>query len=145
MGAAVGWGALAASSLIIGAVLGLAGRWPERLVGLVLAFGAGALISAIAFELALEGATIGDPGVMAIGLAAGALTYYVCAGLLSRRSGKASEEPTPAGPALAHDRGGRDPRGGPARDWSWPRVRLRRQHRLAQRPLRLGAVGGAVR
>jgi zinc transporter, ZIP family len=42
MAAALGWGALAASSLVIGAVLGLAVRWPERVVGLVLAFGAGA-------------------------------------------------------------------------------------------------------
>jgi ZIP family zinc transporter len=38
--AAIGWGALAASSLVIGALLGLAHRWPDRAVGLVLAFGA---------------------------------------------------------------------------------------------------------
>ena len=33
---ALGWGALAASSLVIGAALGLARDWPDRLVGLVL-------------------------------------------------------------------------------------------------------------
>ena len=44
MGSALGWGALAASSLVIGALLGLARRWPDRQIGLVLAFGAGALI-----------------------------------------------------------------------------------------------------
>ena len=46
MTAALGWGAFAASSLVIGAALGLARQWSNRLVGLVLAFGAGALISA---------------------------------------------------------------------------------------------------
>jgi ZIP family zinc transporter len=84
MGAAVGWGALAASSLIIGAALGLAQRWPERLVGAVLAFGAGALISAVSFDLAEEGLKIGDPAFVALGLAAGAVTYYVADGALDR-------------------------------------------------------------
>jgi ZIP family zinc transporter len=77
MAAAFGWGALAASSLVIGAVLGLARDWSDRVVGLVLAFGAGALISAVSFDLAQEGGRIGGPGSLAIGLAAGALTYYV--------------------------------------------------------------------
>jgi zinc transporter ZupT len=57
--AALGWGALAASSLVIGALLSVAREWPPRLVGLVLAFGAGALISAVSFELAEEGVAIG--------------------------------------------------------------------------------------
>jgi ZIP family zinc transporter len=76
VGAALGWGALAASSLVIGALLGVFRPWPEPLVGAVLAFGAGALISAVSFDLVEEGSRIGDPGVMAIGLAAGALTYF---------------------------------------------------------------------
>lgn len=65
MGTAIVWGALAASSLVIGAPLGLARAWPERGVGLVLAFGAGALISAVSFELAEEGADVG--GGLALG------------------------------------------------------------------------------
>jgi hypothetical protein len=36
------WGGLAASSLILGTALGLVRRWPRQLIGLVLAFGAGA-------------------------------------------------------------------------------------------------------
>ena len=59
MTAALGWGALAASSLVIGALLGMARDWPPRLIGLVLAFGAGALISAVSFDLAEEGARLG--------------------------------------------------------------------------------------
>ena len=57
---ALGWGALAASSLVIGALLGLARKWPDRAVGIVLAFGAGALVSAVSFDLAEEGLKIGS-------------------------------------------------------------------------------------
>ena len=85
MAAALGWGALAASSLIIGALLSIAREWPPRLVGLVLAFGAGALISAVSFELAEEGVEIGGAGPVAIGFALGAVTYFVLDGLVERR------------------------------------------------------------
>src|SRR4051812_16391802 len=84
MAAALAWGALAASSLVIGGLLGSARRWPGRLVGAVLAFGAGALISAVSFDLAEEGARIGGPGTVALGLAAGAFAYYAADGLLER-------------------------------------------------------------
>jgi len=92
---AIGWGALAASSLLLGAVIGLARPWPARLVGLVLGFGAGALISAVTFELAEDGVAIGGAGSVAIGLGLGALTYFVCDGLIER-PGKSD-----AGAALA--------------------------------------------
>jgi ZIP family zinc transporter len=85
MGTALGWGALAASSLVIGALLAFARRWPRRQIGLVLAFGAGALISAVSFELAQEGIEVGDPASTALGLGAGALTYFVLDGMIGRR------------------------------------------------------------
>jgi zinc transporter, ZIP family len=84
MAAALGWGALAASSLVIGALLSIARDWPERLVGLVLAFGAGALIAAVSFELAEEGVEIGGAGPVGIGFALGAVTYFVLDGLVER-------------------------------------------------------------
>src|SRR4051794_18249939 len=90
MAAALAWGALAASSLVLGGLLGLARQWPGRLVGAVLAFGAGALISAVSFDLAQEGARIGGPGTVALGLAAGALTYYAADGLLERSGAPSS-------------------------------------------------------
>jgi ZIP family zinc transporter len=74
--AALAWGALSASSLVIGALLGLARDWSGLLIGLVLAFGAGALISAVSFELFEEGASEGSLGSVALGLAAGALVYF---------------------------------------------------------------------
>ena len=91
MAAAVGWGALAASSLVLGALLSVVRRWPERLVGLVLAFGAGALISALSFELAEEGVEVGGAGPVGVGFALGALTYFALDGLIERgRSDPAS-------------------------------------------------------
>jgi zinc transporter, ZIP family len=83
MGAALGWGSLSAFSLVLGALLALARAWPPRVVGLVLAFGAGALISAVSFDLAAEALRLGDPGVTAAGLAAGALVYYVLDGVIA--------------------------------------------------------------
>ena len=87
MGAALGWGALAASSVVIGALLGCARDWPSKPIGQLLGFGAGALISAISFELFGEGLqNAGGDGVSA-GLAAGALTYFVLNRRLERRGG----------------------------------------------------------
>jgi ZIP family zinc transporter len=86
MSAAIGWGALAASSLVIGALLGLLRQWPSRPVGLVLAFGAGALISAVSFDLAEEGSRLGDAGVVGAGLAAGAITYFALDRIIGKRS-----------------------------------------------------------
>jgi ZIP family zinc transporter len=95
---ALGWGALAASSLIIGALLGLVRPWPDRVVGIVLAFGAGALISAVSFDLAEEGAQIGDPGYVTLGLAVGAITYYVANAAIERIGGSRRARPSrPAG------------------------------------------------
>jgi ZIP family zinc transporter len=81
---ALGWGALAASSLLIGALAALARDWSQRLIGLVLAFGAGALISAVAFELALEGDASGGFASLAAGLALGGIAYYLLDGVVER-------------------------------------------------------------
>jgi zinc transporter, ZIP family len=92
--AAVGWGALAASSLVLGALLALAARWPARVIGTVLAFGAGALISAVSFELFAEGVREAGALPVAIGLAAGALVYFAADRPIERR-------PDAGGSALA--------------------------------------------
>lgn len=103
---ALGWGALAASSLLIGALAAFARDWSRRLIGLVLAFGAGALISAVAFELALEGDALGGFGPLAAGLALGAIVYYLLDGVVERlgapgRARKRRTSGTAAGGALA--------------------------------------------
>ena len=85
MGAALGWGALAASSLVIGVWLAFVRSWSPVLIGLILAFGAGALISAVSLELAEEGLRLGSGASVGIGLALGALTYFTADGMLARR------------------------------------------------------------
>lgn len=85
---ALGWGALAAASLVLGALLALARRWPDAVVGAVLAFGAGALISSVAFELAQQGLQIGTPTSVAIGLALGAVTFFVADRAVERLGGR---------------------------------------------------------
>jgi ZIP family zinc transporter len=54
MAEAFGWGLLAASSLVFGAVLALQLRIGLRVIGLIMGFGAGVLISAVAFDLVEE-------------------------------------------------------------------------------------------
>jgi zinc transporter, ZIP family len=90
VGAALGWGALAASSLALGALIGLARPWPRKAIGLVLGFGAGALISAVSFELAEDGVKIAGGLPVAIGLGVGALTYFVAAGRVAAMGGGAA-------------------------------------------------------
>ena len=78
------WGVVAASSLTLGALLALGRRWSDRVIGGVLAFGAGALISSVAFELSEEGTRTAGPLPVAIGLAAGALSFYLATRALER-------------------------------------------------------------
>ena len=54
MAAAFGWGLLAASSLVVGAILAIRFRIGLRAIGLIMGFGSGVLISAVAFDLVEE-------------------------------------------------------------------------------------------
>jgi ZIP family zinc transporter len=80
------WGALSASSLLIGAALAIWLRPSNRIVGLVMGFGSGTLVSALAYELVPE-ATKGDFPV-ALGLATGALTFFFADWIIDRHGGK---------------------------------------------------------
>jgi ZIP family zinc transporter len=84
---AAAWGLVGASSLLIGAVLGAVGGFSDRVIGLVLAFGAGTLISAVAFELTDEAFHLGGADAVVIGLAAGAAAYYLGSVAIARRGG----------------------------------------------------------
>lgn len=86
--AAVAWGALAGSSLLIGALLAVIRRWPGALIGGVLAFGAGALISGVAYDLAQEGLQQSGPLVVTVGLALGAMSFYLANRVVHRIGGR---------------------------------------------------------
>lgn len=92
---AAGWGLVGGSALLIGAAIGLSMRLPGQLVGLVLAFGAGTLVSALAFELTEESFALGGADAVAIGLALGALTFFVGDKLIDR--GGAEKRMSPMG------------------------------------------------
>jgi ZIP family zinc transporter len=105
VGEAFAWGIFAGSSLLLGGLLALRFRIPELLLGLVMAFGAGVLISAVAYELVGEAfdTSVGSGGV-ALGLFAGALTFFVGDALIDRMGGgdrKRSGGQQAAGSALA--------------------------------------------
>jgi zinc transporter, ZIP family len=71
------WGLLAASSLLIGAIAGIFLPIRQHLVALIIGFGAGVLISAVAFELTEESYATGGADAVALGLAAGSVVFYL--------------------------------------------------------------------
>ena len=81
------WGAVGGVALLVGAVVGLAAKPTQRIVGLIMAFGAGVLISALAFELTDEAFKQGGADSVAFGLAAGALSFFVADTIIDRRGG----------------------------------------------------------
>jgi ZIP family zinc transporter len=72
--AAALWAAFGAASLPLGAWLAVHWRPAERTVGLILGFGAGTLLGAIAYELLPTGSAHGWPTVVAF--AAGCLVFF---------------------------------------------------------------------
>jgi len=105
MWASFAWGTLAASTLVIGAVLAIVFRIGLRWIGMIMAFGAGVLISAVAFDLVEEAsnsATADWP--VYIGMFAGCGVYFGGDWLISRSGGGKRKDPTGAqkdGSALA--------------------------------------------
>ena len=95
MGAAFGWGLLSASSLVIGALVALRFRIPLRVIGLIMGFGAGVLISAVAFDLVEEaaGKSTGH-GALIAGLFAGCLAFFGGDRLIDHLGGGDRKDPT---------------------------------------------------
>ena len=88
MAAAFGWGTLAASSLVIGALVALRFRISLPMIGLIMGFGAGVLISAVAFDLVEEafGKSSGH-GWVAVGVFAGCGVFSGGDWLIDRAGG----------------------------------------------------------
>ncbi|HWS59583.1 MAG TPA: hypothetical protein VN182_01505 [Flavobacterium sp.] len=71
------WGLLATSSLIIGGAIAIRFTLSNRAIGIIMGFGAGALISAISYELIFEAVKLGKgTGFPGYGLFAGAACFY---------------------------------------------------------------------
>ena len=93
MSEAFAWGLLAGSSLVIGAVVALVFRISTRVIGLIMGFGAGVLISAVAFDLVEEAAakSTGE-GALLAGLFSGCLVYAGGDWLIGRYGGSARKD-----------------------------------------------------
>ncbi|KHD76747.1 ZIP family metal transporter [Actinoplanes utahensis] len=83
-----GWGLLAGSALLLGAAVGFFVRIPRRAIASIMAFGAGVLLSAVAFELVGEAYDQAGMSWTASGAIAGALIYTGCNVLLARRGAR---------------------------------------------------------
>ena len=71
------WGLVGGVALLVGAAIGLVRAIPSRAIGLVMAFGAGVLISALAFELTADAFESSGGTAVVLGLLGGAVTFYV--------------------------------------------------------------------
>jgi len=74
---AAAWGAIAAASLIVGALIALVRTVPNRPLGLIMAFGSGVLISSVAYELVEEAVGIGGQIPVGVGMALGAAVFFL--------------------------------------------------------------------
>jgi zinc transporter, ZIP family len=94
------WGFVGGAALLIGAVVGLRVDVPERVLGAIMAFGSGVLISAVSFDLTGEAYATGGADAAGGGLAAGALAFFVANRLLLRREDRAGGKADPALPLV---------------------------------------------
>ena len=79
------WGLAANSSLLLGGILGLSLTFGNRTMGIIMAFGAGTLISAVSYELMLDAVKIAQgTGVTAFAFLAGATVFFTCDKLIER-------------------------------------------------------------
>jgi zinc transporter, ZIP family len=89
VGASFLWGILAGSSLVLGGLAALYLPISRRVLGLIMAFGAGVLISAVAYELVQEAFhTSRGKGIVALGLLAGSLVFFSGDLLIDRFGGE---------------------------------------------------------
>ena len=89
------FGVVASSALVLGAFIGVKFELPKRLLAILLSFAAGALITALAFELFEDSYERGGLWRAVIGLGAGAAVFTALSALLDRWA-QPSSRSTPA-------------------------------------------------
>ena len=82
------WGLAAGGALVMGALVAWLIDVPQRVVASVMAFGAGVLISALAFDLVDEAETKGGLTATVLGFLAGAIAYLLANLLLAKRGAR---------------------------------------------------------
>ena len=98
------WGLLGGSALVLGAACAYLLSLPRRVTAGIMAFGCGVLISAVAYDLLLEGHQLGGLQPIVIGAVTGSIAYTVANWLVSRagghnrkRSGERQQDASPGG------------------------------------------------
>src|SRR4051812_2834787 len=99
------WGLLAGGALVLGAAIAWFIRVPQRLIAGIMAFGAGVLISALAFELMDEAYRRGGFDSTAIGFVGGAAVYTLANWLLARQGAKHRKRSQDQQPSEEEDSG----------------------------------------
>ncbi|MBB5780291.1 ZIP family metal transporter [Nonomuraea jabiensis] len=82
------WGLVAGGALVVGAAVAWSVRVPARWIAMIMAFGAGVLISALSFELMDEAERAGGLVPAAAGFVAGACAYVAANALLARHGAR---------------------------------------------------------
>jgi ZIP family zinc transporter len=82
------WGLLSGGALVLGAAVAWRFRVPQHVVAGIMAFGAGVLISAVAFDLVEEAADTGGGAPTAVGALGGALAYFGGNAMLARQGAR---------------------------------------------------------
>ena len=79
------WGLLATSSLVLGGIITTRFSLSKRIIGMILGFGAGTMISAISYELIFESVKLAKgTGFTGFGLFAGAFTFFIADWLIGK-------------------------------------------------------------
>ncbi|MGW6130676.1 ZIP family metal transporter [Cellulomonas sp. NPDC055163] len=82
------WGLVAGGALVLGALVAWWVEVPQRVVAGVMAFGAGVLVSALAFELVEPAEQQGGLGPTVLGFLGGAVAYVAANEVLARRGAR---------------------------------------------------------
>lgn len=82
------WGLLAGGALVVGAAVAWLVRVPQRVVASIMAFGAGVLISALAFDLVDEAESTGGLAPTIVGFLGGAVVYVLANVVLARHGAR---------------------------------------------------------
>src|SRR5262245_1078271 len=91
---AAGYGVLAASGLMLGAVVGLWTRPAHRIVAAVMAFGSGTLLSAVAFDLCEEAFHKGGAVIVVCGFIVGGTLFVTAEAAIDSKGGFLRREGT---------------------------------------------------
>lgn len=88
------WGFVGGAALLVGAAMGIFLPVRDRVIGLVMAFGSGVLVSALSFELVEEAYAESGGLAVVLGLLSGSLAFFVGDWFIDRRGGHRRKSPT---------------------------------------------------